>query len=101
MSGKGKTIKMYDSPGKAIRTRARNLPFGKCYVNSDWKTGHLANVIVTRLHVNGNVTAGMYLVDLLCLGVKESWYLFNESKHRVLEFLNKDDGHTFIEIDYK
>ncbi len=34
-------------------------------------------VIVTRQHKNNNITAGLYLVDLKCLGVKDTHWLFN------------------------
>ena len=30
-----------------------------------------------RRHVNGNVTVGLYLVDLRCLGIKDTFYAFN------------------------
>lgn len=38
----------------------------------------MAQVIVSRRHVTGNITTGIYLVDLLCTGVKDSFFLFNE-----------------------
>jgi hypothetical protein len=37
----------------------------------------MGNVVVVRRHVNGNYTAGWYLIDLLCLGVKDTFYMFN------------------------
>ncbi|MDQ3291320.1 MAG: hypothetical protein M3Q05_08530, partial [Bacteroidota bacterium] len=50
--------------------RARSLPIYKCLVNEGWAESALAQVIVLRKHVNGHLTAGIYLVDLLCTGVK-------------------------------
>ncbi len=66
------------SPEKYITTKARSLPIAKCYVNVGWKIAKMVNVIVMRRHVNGNYTAGIYLIDLLCLGVKDTFYYFNE-----------------------
>jgi len=90
-----------DSPEKAIRERARNLPFGKIYVNQDWEDARQAQVIVTREHVNGNVTAGFYLVDLLCLGVKDSFFYFNipvsELEEQLETFRQEIE---IVEIDY-
>jgi len=57
--------------------RARSLPIHKCLVTKDWKKTDMAQVIVARRHVNGHVTVGAYLIDLLCAGVKDSFYLFN------------------------
>lgn len=90
-----------DSPEKAIRERARNLPIGKVYINQDWEDARQAQVIVTRQHVNGNVTAGFYLVDLLCLGVKDSFFYFNipvsELEEQLDTFRQEID---IVEIDY-
>ncbi len=83
-----------------IQTKARSLPVYKCLVNKDWETARLANVIVMRRHVNGNLTAGVYLVDLLCLGVKDALYIFNEPETGIEERLGLDFGQTLKEIDY-
>ncbi len=53
---------------------------------------HMANVIIMRRHVTGNVTLGYYLIDLLCLGVKDTFYHFNipeaEAEERLESILN-------------
>ncbi|MBU2613863.1 plasmid pRiA4b ORF-3 family protein [Patescibacteria group bacterium] len=41
--------------------------------------------MVIRKHVNDNFTVGFYLVDLLCLGVKDAHYVFNISQHEFNE----------------
>lgn len=61
--------------------RARSLPIYKCLINQDWAESKLAQVLVLRKHVNGHVTAGIYLVDLLCAGVKSTFYYFNIPEH--------------------
>lgn len=72
-----KIIQLPLSPENYIKTRVRNLPLGKCYINKDWYEMGMANIFVTREHSNGNKTIGMYLVDTYCLGVKDTHYLFN------------------------
>ena len=67
------------SPKNYIRTRARALPLAECLVNKDWKIIGLANIIVCRQHKSGNYTVGIYLVDMFCLGVKDTTYRFNAS----------------------
>lgn len=78
------------SPDKYITTKARSLPIYKCYITSDWKEAKMANVIVMRRHVNGKFTAGLYLVDLQCLGIKDTFYIFNASQEEIDERLNTD-----------
>jgi hypothetical protein len=90
------------SPKKFVETKARNLPIYECYVNSDWKETHMANVVVMRKHANEKITAGIYLVDLLCLGVKDTVYVYNDEelglKERVFE--SQNDDLQFEKIDY-
>ncbi|MGZ3951663.1 MAG: hypothetical protein ACXVBZ_09715, partial [Flavisolibacter sp.] len=86
------------SPRKYIETKARSLPVYKCWVNPEWKEAGMANVIVARQHVNQNLTVGIYLVDLMCLGIKDTLYYFNEPAESVVETLGVDE--LFIEIEY-
>ncbi|MCF8370551.1 MAG: hypothetical protein K9H64_02940 [Bacteroidales bacterium] len=65
------------SPEAYIQKRSRSLEIYQCYVNSDWEHTQMANVWVARKHTNGNITTAFYLVDLLCLGVKDTFYRFN------------------------
>ncbi len=85
------------SPEKYIQTRARKLPVYKCFVNLDWQESRMANVFVTRRHTNGNLTVGCYLVDLLCLGVKDTFFWFSEPEQEVT--MRVMDGPN-MEIDY-
>lgn len=83
-----------------IRTRARTLPIDACYVNVGWETARLANVVVLRRHVNGNITSAVYLVDLLCLGIKDSFYFFNQSLYEIQERFDFGNGRLWQKIDY-
>jgi hypothetical protein len=94
-----KKIQMPASPEGAIRTRARKLPIGSCYINDDWQESKFATVFVTRNHVNRNITFGCFEVDLLCLGLKDCFYKFNFSRLDFEELL-KNDHITCIPIDY-
>jgi len=88
------------SPKKYIQTKARSLPIYKAYVNKDWEEGKMAQVIVMRRHVNGNITAGVYLVDLLCLGVKDTMFIFNETQAEIEERFGDEFKSMFEEVDY-
>ena len=100
MAKKGKTIQL-QSPENYIRTRARNLEIFECLINPDWKTLGIANVVIARKHTNGNITAAIYLVDIFCLGVKDTMYLFNVSEHEYREKLQpNEDVNPFSKIEY-
>lgn len=90
------------SPENYIRQRARNLPLFKCYVNENWSgDGSIAHLTISRKHINGNITFCSYLVDLKCLGIKDTMYQFNMPDFEFDEFVQKmDDNLHLIEIDY-
>jgi len=69
----------YLSPEKYITTQARSLPVAECWVSEGWQNAGICNIIVARRHKSGNITAGIYLVDLYCLGLKDASYQFNLS----------------------
>ena len=72
----GKIIQML-SPENYIWQKARTLPIYECLVNKDWKENGIASIVLTRNHINGNITTCFYFVDLFCLGIKETHYSFN------------------------
>ncbi|WP_051666228.1 hypothetical protein [Pedobacter sp. R20-19] len=77
MAKTGKVIQLFQKPENFIRSRARQLPLGKCYISHNWEKSGVANVLVSRAHINGNFTIGIYLIDLKCLGIKDSAFKFN------------------------
>ncbi len=92
------------TPKQYIKSgRARKLPLLECVINSDWEESGLASLVVARQHTTGNVTFGFYLVDVFCLGVKNSDVGFSRSKDDYEDFLGKmSDRHMsgLIRIDY-
>lgn len=64
------------SPKNYIRSKARSLPFGTCYVNDNWTEIGMAVVWITRQQPSGKYIVGWYLVDIYCLGVKSVDFYF-------------------------
>lgn len=87
------------TPENYIKTKARNLPVYRCYINNDWEASKLANIFIFRKHTNQNVTCGIYLVDTACLGIKDSFYYFNVDEDEVSALLF-NGVFEFISIDY-
>lgn len=89
------------SPENYIRQRARNLPLFKCLINEGWEENGLAYITVARRHINENITFCTYLVDLKCLGIKDSFFNFNISEYEFDEFVDKlSYNFELSEIDY-
>ena len=97
---KGKVIQML-SPEQYIRQKARTLPIHECLINSEWEADGMANITITRRHSNNNFTVGMYLVDLKCLGVKDTHSLFNVSPAEYRELIDTiERNHDLESIPY-
>lgn len=63
------------------------------------------HVIVTRRHTGGNITVGFYLVDLYCVGVKDTHYRFSMDPDELEELIEHngmfqtctyDEAHNII-----
>ncbi|MDR2382642.1 MAG: hypothetical protein LBD76_02010 [Prevotellaceae bacterium] len=90
------------SPENYIRQRARNLPIYKCYVFGKWEETKKTIICVVRKHASEKLTFGIYIVDLMCLGIKESVYAYNvpeEELHLMLKNLEKK-SFRYREISY-
>ena len=62
------------SPEQYIKQKARSLEIGACYVSDDIEEMGEGHVIVSRKHTGGRVSMAVYLVDIWCVGVKDSFY---------------------------
>jgi len=84
------------SPQKYIATKARMLPFHECYVNEDWQESGMANIYISKKMPGGNFIIGLFLVDIYCLGLKNTFYQFNlssvESKDLLKKFIEHYDS---------
>ena len=74
------------SPDDQLILKGRSLPLGNCYISTGWQDQGLITIVVTRNHANGNFSCGLYLVDMFCLGLKETLSLYNEYD-RYLDFI--------------
>jgi hypothetical protein len=89
------------SPENYIRQKARNLPIYECKINITWEKEKFSQITVCRQHANGNFTVCFYLVDLGCLGVKDSGFRFNIDKYEYDELLQKmDETDPIMSVDY-
>ncbi len=79
--------------GTQYLAHAREYPLYKCWVGADWEERGITNVIVSRQLPNGKVLAGFYLVDLYCLGVKDTFVRVFSSQRSLERNLQKFGQH--------
>src|SRR5438552_6185401 len=72
----------YSSP--AVIRRARDFPLVECWISADWQNESpgLVQIIVTRQQPDDLLCFGMYLVDKLCLGLKNTFARANYTPAR-------------------
>jgi hypothetical protein len=87
------------SPKKYILTKARTLPIYKCMINKNWEEASMAHVIVCRKHSNGNITAGIFLIDILVKGLQDSFEIFNQPEIEFEEILEKIYGNDNLSVE--
>ncbi len=63
----------YSSP--TVIRRARDFPLVECWISNDWQneTPGLVQIIVARQQADDTICFGVYLVDKLCLGLKNTF----------------------------
>ncbi|MBN8861192.1 MAG: hypothetical protein J0H29_22570 [Sphingobacteriales bacterium] len=89
------------SPENYIRQRSRSLPISDCYINKGREDSGIAQVMVIRKHSNGNSTFCLYIVDLYCLGIKETTFRFNQTEKELEEvFESFKDTFDIEQVDY-
>ncbi|MBP1673635.1 MAG: hypothetical protein H6Q25_1450 [Bacteroidetes bacterium] len=100
-SKKSNPAQQYLSPENYIKTKGRTLPLHECIINTDWNERKMANIVISRKHTNGNVTYCVYLIDLLCVGVKTTYFGFNVEMDEYNEMINQLKSDLECEsIDY-
>jgi len=71
---------------QSILRDARTFPIFECWIAAGWgKDSGLAQVIVARQQPNGKICCGVYLVDIYCLGLKNTFVRINLSLERYQE----------------
>jgi hypothetical protein len=78
------------SPEQFMKQRVRSLEIGKCYISEDIEEYGEGHVVVSRKHTGGRISVAFYLVDIFCLGVKDSFYHLRLEEEELNNILEKD-----------
>lgn len=96
---KQQTGQQFLSPEQFMKQRARSLEIGTCYISEEMKECGEGHVIVTRRHTGGRISVAMYLLDIYCLGVKDSFYKLRLEEDELEDLL--DGPLYFHECSYE
>ena len=73
---KSRTIWAHEAPARQMQrlAGADQYPLHECLIGRGWRESGLAEILVSRSQPDGHVAFAVFLVDLLCLGVKNAFW---------------------------
>jgi hypothetical protein len=80
--------------------KSPDYPVSQCFVNDNWQENGLATVFVLRQLPNLKFIAGVYLVDVMCLGVKDAFGNANLTSAEIHK-MQARSGLPMVSIDYE
>lgn len=101
-SKKRQVLQVKLKPENYIRKHARKLPIYECLIQDDWEVTKFTPMVITRQRTNGNLVSGTYIVDLQCLGVKDTHFIYNIDPYSYREHIEQMGvgmNVDFIKID--
>lgn len=57
---------------RSIIRNSSELPVHECLIHPEWQEQGLATILISRKQTNGNLVFGVYMVDIYCLGLKNT-----------------------------
>ncbi len=88
------------SPEKYIITKGNDLPFNECFINNDWKESGMASIAISKKMPSGKLIIGMYMVDVFCLGLKNTLFKFALDNNGYTDFINEiNQRYSLIKCD--
>ena len=80
--------------------KAKQFPIYECLANGDWQGKGLAHILLSRKQPNNELIIGVFLVDIYCLGIKNTFCNGNISleEYEKLKFRMSQES-SFITCD--
>lgn len=91
---KGNNLIQNLGPDSYIRKFGRSLSLEACYINEGWEQAGIADIIVVRSKKSGKKVIGVYLVDVYCLGLKNTFYRIDMPDDEIEDIVTGINGDT-------
>ena len=95
-----KQARFSDSGESSNRVRliknAKNYPLHECLIDKEWQDRGLAQILFSRRQPNNKLIFGVYLVDIYCLGLKNTYCHANFSLEEYQDLKNKAFKETIL-----
>jgi hypothetical protein len=95
---KGKAVQKSPlGPTKYVQQYGRSLQLDKCYLNVGWKSQGMASIFVVRRKQSGKIIFGSYLIDIFCLGLKDTYFEVDFPEARFEDMIESASGEIGME----
>jgi len=91
------TIQMTSIPNQL--RKARNYPIKKCLITENWDEKGMCDIYILREKPDYNFVLGVYLIDIWCLGLKDTFYNIDLSYQEIMDQLNRHSPDKHVPID--
>lgn len=85
------------SAKKYIKEKGRLLPIEKCYLADGYENRGLTVALIVRRQPSGNFAFANFVIDRLCMGVKNAFANCNASEQDIEEYINRMEGNGDVE----
>lgn len=79
-------------PDAYIKKFGRSLTLEACYITEDWTMHGMTNILVVRSKKSGQKVVGFYLVDVYCLGLKNTFHRIDLPAYEIDEIVSGGNG---------
>lgn len=79
--------------------KARDYPIKECFITEDWQDRGMCNIFILREKPDHQFIMGVYLIDLWCLGLKDTFYNIDISYEEITDRLHNHPTEKFVAID--
>jgi len=91
------TIQSFSIPNQL--RKARDYPIKECFITEGWQNKGMCDIFILREKPDYQFIVGVYLVDLWCLGLKDTFYNIDVSYEEITDRLYNHPSERFISID--
>jgi hypothetical protein len=85
------------SPQKYLKEKGKHLPIDRCLISDNYKRQGFTMCLIIRKQPSGKYAFGSFLVDRLCLGIKNSMANCNFTSEQIDELIEKMENSVPVE----
>ena len=87
------------TPKQYVKQRARKIPIVHAFMNTNFLGVGLASIILVRQQGGNKYLVAIFMVDVFCMGIKNTSHIFAMPEAEFLPFL--ENHYALVGLDYK